>query len=112
MPPTPHSPLIFFQHFFWFQDLKKHYGGRRCKNILEKISSSKSKESRPKMAISGLTFAVSPGEVFGLLGHNGAGKSTTLKILTSEEYPDSGQVIYDFFMRYYECKNRIRNWKN
>ena len=33
-------------------------------------------------AVRNLTFGVQPGECFGLVGLNGAGKSTTLKILT------------------------------
>ena len=32
-------------------------------------------------AVKGISFAVKPGEVFGLLGPNGACKSTTLKML-------------------------------
>ena len=32
------------------------------------------------------------GEVLGLLGHNGAGKSTTIKMITGETRPTSGQV--------------------
>jgi ABC-type multidrug transport system ATPase subunit len=35
----------------------------------------------------GLTFHLRVGEVLGLLGANGAGKSTTLKILAGVEYP-------------------------
>ncbi|WP_314505368.1 ABC transporter ATP-binding protein [uncultured Microbacterium sp.] len=41
-------------------------------------------------ALDGLSFAVSPGRVFGLLGPNGAGKSTTTRILTTLSTPTSG----------------------
>lgn len=33
------------------------------------------------------------GEVFGLLGHNGAGKSTTLGILLGQVFPDAGEAF-------------------
>src|SRR5436305_6822996 len=41
-------------------------------------------------ALRGVSFAVSPGEVFGLLGPNGAGKSTTVRILATLASPTSG----------------------
>jgi len=40
----------------------------------------------------GLTFHLAPGEVLGLLGANGAGKSTTLKILAGILSPGSGTI--------------------
>ncbi|HEY3186712.1 MAG TPA: ATP-binding cassette domain-containing protein [Solirubrobacteraceae bacterium] len=41
-------------------------------------------------ALDGLSFAVSPGTVFGLLGPNGAGKSTAVKVLTTLARADGG----------------------
>jgi ABC-2 type transport system ATP-binding protein len=43
-------------------------------------------------ALDGISFEISEGEVCGYLGANGAGKSTTLKILTGMLKPDSGYV--------------------
>ncbi len=43
-------------------------------------------------ALDGVTFAVDRGEVFSLLGHNGAGKTTAIRILTCRIRPSSGSA--------------------
>lgn len=43
-------------------------------------------------AVDALTLSVNAGEVFGLLGSNGAGKSTTIKMLTTLLSPSSGDA--------------------
>ena len=48
-----------------------------------------------KPALRNLSFAVKEGEIFGLLGHNGAGKSTTLGILLGMIAPDKGETRID-----------------
>jgi len=53
-------------------DLRKHYGSLR--------------------AVDGVSFEVAEGEVYGLLGHNGAGKSTTVEILEGHRSRTSGEV--------------------
>jgi len=42
--------------------------------------------------LKGISFEVKKGEAVGLIGHNGCGKSTTLKLLTRIMYPDSGTI--------------------
>jgi len=42
---------------------------------------------------SGLSFTLNEGEKAGLIGPNGTGKSTLLKCLTGEEFPDGGEII-------------------
>jgi ABC-2 type transport system ATP-binding protein len=43
-------------------------------------------------AVNGISFAIEPGEIVGYIGVNGAGKSTTIKMLTGILLPTSGQV--------------------
>ena len=42
--------------------------------------------------LKGISFEVRKGEAVGLIGSNGCGKSTTLKLLTGIMYPDSGSI--------------------
>ena len=46
----------------------------------------------PIRAVDGMTWAVTPGESVGYIGANGAGKSTTIKMLTGILRPTSGTV--------------------
>ena len=45
------------------------------------------------LAVHDVSFAVRNGEVFALLGVNGAGKSTTFKMLTNDIEPTRGEVF-------------------
>src|SRR5260370_27290162 len=51
-----------------------------------------SKRSGEKLAGDALTFSVAPGEVLGFLGANGAGKSTTMRMIAGFIAPSAGQV--------------------
>ena len=51
-----------------------------------------SKRYGDKLAVDDLTFAVSPGEVLGFLGANGAGKSTTMRMIAGFVAPSAGAV--------------------
>ncbi len=44
------------------------------------------------IAVDNVSLSVSRGMVFGLLGANGAGKSTTIECILGTKNPDSGQV--------------------
>ena len=58
---------------FRLSDVKKSYGGNEI--------------------LKGVTFQVNPGEKVGLVGRNGAGKTTVFRMITGVESPDSGDVI-------------------
>src|ERR1700727_4027438 len=51
-----------------------------------------SKRYGNKRAVDDLTFAVAPGEVLGFLGANGAGKSTTMRMIAGFIAPTAGRV--------------------
>ncbi len=52
-----------------------------------------SKSFRGRLALSGLSLNIEQGEIFGLLGHNGAGKSTTFGVMLGHVRPDTGEVF-------------------
>jgi len=45
-----------------------------------------------RLAVDDLSFAVERGEIFGLLGHNGAGKSTAIGMMLGQVWPTAGEV--------------------
>lgn len=45
-----------------------------------------------RIAVDDLSFTVPRGEIFGLLGHNGAGKSTAIGMMLGQVWPTSGEV--------------------
>ena len=47
------------------------------------------------LAVDHVTFSVGKGEIVGLLGHNGAGKTTIMKMLSGYLEPNSGNAIVD-----------------
>ena len=57
---------------------------------IEIISLSKRYGSSPDMALDSLDMVVHPGEIFGFLGPNGSGKTTTIKLLLDLIRPTAG----------------------
>lgn len=60
--------------------------------LKEKLLFSKRRAYEIRKVLDGISFEVKQGEAIGLIGHNGCGKSTTLKLLTRIMYPDSGNI--------------------
>ena len=48
-----------------------------------------------RKVVDGVSFDVSPGEVVGLLGANGAGKTTSFRMTTGQIAPNGGRVVFD-----------------
>ncbi|MBI4050360.1 MAG: ABC transporter ATP-binding protein [Candidatus Doudnabacteria bacterium] len=69
-----------------------------------------SPRKNPVEALKGVSFSVQKGEIFGILGVNGAGKSTTLNILIGLLTPTAGRITIfgkDFFKSEDEIKQRM-----
>ncbi|WZL73640.1 ABC transporter ATP-binding protein [Clostridiaceae bacterium 35-E11] len=55
---------------------------------------SRSKEKVEKyQVLKNVSFKIKKGQVIGIIGENGTGKSTTLKLISKILYPDSGEII-------------------
>ena len=76
------------------KDVKKKFKLYRDKGKMLKeraINWSRNKYDE-RWVLNGISFEIKKGEAVGLIGHNGCGKSTTLKLLTKIMYPDSGTI--------------------
>uniref|UniRef100_N2ACS8 ABC transporter domain-containing protein n=1 Tax=Eubacterium plexicaudatum ASF492 TaxID=1235802 RepID=N2ACS8_9FIRM len=62
------------------------------RTLKEKILYADRNKYEKREVLSGISFYVKKGEAVGLIGQNGCGKSTTLKLLTRIIYPDAGTV--------------------
>lgn len=54
-----------------------------------------SKSYRHTLALSNLSFSVMPGEILGIVGLNGSGKTTTFRLLLQLLEPDSGRILLE-----------------
>jgi branched-chain amino acid transport system ATP-binding protein len=61
--------------FFAVEGLAKHFGGVH--------------------AVQGLSFTLSRGEIVGLIGPNGSGKTTTINMVTGALKPDEGAIVVE-----------------
>ena len=64
----------------------------RGKSIKEFTLFQKRRKYEKREVLRGISFDVAKGEAVGLIGHNGCGKSTTLKLLSRIMYPESGTI--------------------
>jgi ABC-2 type transport system ATP-binding protein len=87
VPPT--APTIVLQ------DVHKDFKLRHTHSIKETVLAAVRRKplTTDFHALDGVSFVVSPGESVALLGFNGSGKSTTLKMISGVLRPDSGKVL-------------------
>ncbi len=60
--------------------------------LKEKLLFHKRRSYKERIVLDDISFEIAKGEAVGLIGHNGCGKSTMLKLLAKIMYPDSGTV--------------------
>ena len=72
------------------KDFKVYYD--KGSELKEKMLFWKRNRYEMRHVLRGISFNVKKGEAIGLVGKNGCGKSTTLKMLTKIIYPDSGSI--------------------
>lgn len=64
----------------------------RGNTLKERLLFAGRRKHEDHWVLKGITFQVKKGEAVGLIGENGCGKSTTLKMLTKILYPDGGTI--------------------
>lgn len=62
-----------------------------------------------RRAVDGVDFSIEDGEIVGYIGQNGAGKSTTIKMLSGILVPTSGEVKVDGLIPHRDRKEHLRN---
>lgn len=90
--------------------LKKEYKiVKRDPGLLGAMKALFKREYEVKSAVRGVDFTIQKGEMVGYIGANGAGKSTTIKMLTGILTPSEGEVRVSGLIPY---KSRVENAKN
>src|SRR5579863_9652321 len=92
------------------KDLTKEFRSfRRREGVLGAIQNLFVREYTTVRAVDGVSFSIEPGEMVGYIGANGAGKSTTIKVLTGILVPTSGHVVAYGFVPYRDRRRYTRN---
>jgi ABC-2 type transport system ATP-binding protein len=75
------------------RDLTKVFKSfRREEGLAGALKALVRRHTTETVAVSGVSFDIAPGEMVGYIGANGAGKSTTIKMLTGILTPTSGEL--------------------
>jgi len=92
------------------QDLTKEFRTfRRREGVLGALQNLFVREYVTVRAVDHVSFAIERGEMVGYIGANGAGKSTTIKVLTGILVPTSGRVASNVFVPYRERRHYTKH---
>lgn len=92
------------------QNAKRELPAGNARDMIEISHFTKQYKGSPQKAVDDFSLFVHGGEVFGFLGHNGAGKSTTIKSLVGIQSITSGHIRicgYDIKTQAPEAKKNI-----
>ena len=73
-------------------DLRERFGSLLGKNNSKRLAAPAPKDKDIFWALREVSFSVQPGQPVGIVGHNGSGKSTMLKLLTGIMEPTEGSI--------------------
>lgn len=92
------------------ENLTKEFKSRKNKpGLLGSVKGLFNSEMVTKTAVNNISFDIAPGEIVGYIGSNGAGKSTTIKMITGILVPTKGKCTVSGVVPY---ENRMENAKN
>jgi lipopolysaccharide transport system ATP-binding protein len=93
------NPILSVQHITkQFRIGAKQEGYLALRDIIANPFKKAEKEGKTFLALNDVSFDVYSGESIGIIGRNGAGKSTMLKILSKITPPTSGKIV---------CRGRV-----
>ena len=76
------------ENFAEINNLRKCFRLRKHRGFLRR-------KSEFVRAVDGVSFEIKKGEILGLLGESGCGKTTTARLIVGLEHPDSGTVLFE-----------------
>lgn len=88
------------------KDFKVYQQQRGLKNVIKNLFR---RDVKIVNAVNDISFSINEGEIVGFIGENGAGKSTTIKIMSGILYPTSGEAVIKGIIPY---KQRQQNAMN
>ncbi|WP_234122882.1 ABC transporter ATP-binding protein [Clostridium hydrogenum] len=92
------------------QNLKREFKmNKKYPGFRGAIKSFFSREYTIKTAVDNISFNIADGEVVGYIGANGAGKSTTIKMMTGILTPTSGSVLVNGIVPYEKRQENAKN---
>ena len=92
------------------KDLRKSFNVQKSRGGLKgAFQDLFARQYQEVLAVNDISFQIPQGEICGYIGENGAGKSTTIKMLTGILVPTSGQISVGGYVPYQEREKFVQN---